>query len=547
MQPAFSFARALNPEKMTSMHRSLPWCLLLVFAIALALRGPHLAERPMHNDEAVNGIKFRTLWQGGGYHYDPHEYHGPALPYATYAAAWVRHGGNRQIEPDEITLRLVPLLAGMLLVFVPWLGRGALRSPTMLWGSILTALSPVMVYFSRYYIHELLLVLGTAVLLLAAGRYRGSPRLTWALLAGGGLGLMATSKETFVIPLAAMVGAGVTQCLWRRWRHELDPQATGAGWKPWPLATGLVLALAMVVLLFTSFFTNAAGLSDALRTYLPWLDRAGGASPHIRPWWFYGERLLWFHFPRGPVWTEAFIAILGVVGFVSALRKPLSADREVAWVRFLGFYSLGLAAAYSLIGYKTPWCALGFWHPWLMVAGAGVAVILESARRTSARLALTVLLLAGSAHLGWEAWREGHFYSWRRQNPWVFAHTSADLLKLVERLRALAAVHPQGKTMTIKIMAPEDDYWPLPWYLREFPNVGYYGEMPKDPWAPVIVSSVRFQAALETRPERSHLMAGLFELRPQPAGVPPTTFELYVNLALWSDYLKAHPPRPDDD
>lgn len=532
---------------MNFMHRSLPWCLLLVFLVALALRGPQLAERPMHNDEAVNGIKFRTLWQGGGYRYDPHEYHGPALPYATYAVAWLRHGGNRQAEPDEITLRLVPLLAGLLLVFVPWLGRGSLRSGTMMYGSALTALSPVMVYFSRYYIHELLLVLGTAVLLLAAGRNRASPRLAWTLLAGAGLGLMVTSKETFVIPLASMVGAAAAQWLWRRWRNEPNSMEPAPQWKLGPILAGAGLALAMALLLFTSFFTNAAGPSDALRTYLPWLDRAGGASPHIRPWWFYGERLLWFHFPRGPVWTEAFIAILGLVGFVAALRKPAASDREVAWIRFLGFYSLGLAAAYSVIGYKTPWCALGFWQPWLMVAGAGAVVLWEYARQASAQWALAALLFTGGAHLGWEAWRESHFYGWRRQNPWVFAHTSADLLKLVERLRALATVHPQGKAITIKIMAPEDDYWPLPWYLRDFPNVGYYGQIPKDPWAPVIVSSVQFQAALETRPERSHLMAGLFELRPQPQGVPPTTFELYVSLPLWSDYLKAHPPRPDDD
>ena len=41
----------------------------------------------MHNDEAVNAIKFGKLWEGSGYKYDPNEHHGPSLYYATVALA----------------------------------------------------------------------------------------------------------------------------------------------------------------------------------------------------------------------------------------------------------------------------------------------------------------------------------------------------------------------------------------------------------------------------------------------------------------------------
>lgn len=61
---------------------------LLIFSLAtlsLALWSLGLGQRPLHNDEAVNGIKFGRLWQGGGYQYDPNEHHGPSLYYATYA------------------------------------------------------------------------------------------------------------------------------------------------------------------------------------------------------------------------------------------------------------------------------------------------------------------------------------------------------------------------------------------------------------------------------------------------------------------------------
>ena len=71
------------------MTRWFPPALLLIIAVALAFRLPGLDQRPMHNDEGVNAIKFRALWEKNNYRYDPREYHGPTLPYATFPSAWL--------------------------------------------------------------------------------------------------------------------------------------------------------------------------------------------------------------------------------------------------------------------------------------------------------------------------------------------------------------------------------------------------------------------------------------------------------------------------
>ena len=63
--------------------------LLSALAVALALRLPRLDERPMHNDEAVNAIKFGQLWERGTYRYDPNEFHGPTLYYGTLPVVWL--------------------------------------------------------------------------------------------------------------------------------------------------------------------------------------------------------------------------------------------------------------------------------------------------------------------------------------------------------------------------------------------------------------------------------------------------------------------------
>ena len=37
-------------------------------------------------------------------------------------------------------------------------------------------------------------------------------------------------------------------------------------------------------------------------------------------------------------------------------------------VRWLGFYTVALTGAYSLVTYKTPWCMLSFLHGMILVA-----------------------------------------------------------------------------------------------------------------------------------------------------------------------------------
>src|SRR5687768_7081168 len=87
---------------------------LLAFVAALALRLPQLSARPLHNDEAVNATKVNELLQTGRYKYDPHEYHGPTLHYASVPFLWV--GGKNEITDG--TLRWVTVFFGAALVFL---------------------------------------------------------------------------------------------------------------------------------------------------------------------------------------------------------------------------------------------------------------------------------------------------------------------------------------------------------------------------------------------------------------------------------------------
>src|SRR5215213_5894073 len=81
----------------------------LLLTAALTLRCARLDHRPMHNDEAVNAVKFGRLLETHAYRYDPNEHHGPSLYYATVPT--VRLAGSATYESlTEGQLRFVTVL-----------------------------------------------------------------------------------------------------------------------------------------------------------------------------------------------------------------------------------------------------------------------------------------------------------------------------------------------------------------------------------------------------------------------------------------------------
>jgi uncharacterized protein (TIGR03663 family) len=530
------------------MNRWSALALLLAFAGALALRCPRLDVRPLHNDEAINGIKLKALWEKGEYKYDPHEFHGPTLYYSTLPFVWLSPAQTFD-ELSEVTMRLVPLAFGVGLIFLLLLLVDGLGGRAIVWSAIFMTVSPAMVYYSRYFIHEMLLVFFTLFTIAAAWRYWRSRQVRWSVLGGLGLGLMFATKETFVLSVAAMGLSALATGCWNQWRLQrsavtverqtsrasvftLRPLATAWDWKRVALAG--VVATATWLVLFSSFFSHWRGLVDSFLTYLPWLLRAGGDSPHIHPWYFYFERLLWFHKSNGPFWSEAFIVALAMVGAAVAFFSNRAILGHPTLARFLAFYTAILAGIYTVISYKTPWCLLNFLVGMILLAGIGAAVLLQLCRRKLARLVIATVLFAGSAHLTWQAWLASHAYTADRRNPYVYAHTSPDLLRLVERVEAIARVAPQGRETIVKIVSPES-YLPLPWYLRRFTHTGWWDELPDNPYAPVIIVSAKLRAALDEKSNKAYLMTGLYELR------PAVFLELYVETELWKNFAATLP------
>jgi uncharacterized protein (TIGR03663 family) len=492
------------------MNRWVAFGVLLITGVALALRCPKLDERPMHNDEGVNALKFGELWKQGSYKYDPTEYHGPALPYATLLIGKLS-GAPAFTDYSERRLRAVTIIFGVGLIFILPLFHDALGKRGLLWSGLGIAVSNAFVFYSRYYIHEMLLVFFTLLALAGAWRYWRSRKWGWAVLAGAATGLMQASKETFLFSVCAAGGAIILNHLWNRY---LD--ASGKPVPALPLRWRDILLAAIACFfvwlsLFSSFGTNTNGLVDSFRTYAAWFARTGHDSPQLQPWSFYLQRLLCFHAPRGPIWSEALILVLAAVGCAAAFLRKTWTEGSRSFARFVAFYSVLLTLVYSAIPYKTPWCLLNFWLGFILLAGVGAATLVQLARYQWAQTVARIALVAGFAQLAAQAWKGGIEYASDQWNPYVYAQTLPDVLDLVKQVE-LRANARDSATLTAQVVATDGDYWPLPWYLRRV-ETGWYDSVPPILSGDVIIASPKFGKEIEAT--GAYEMNGFYGFRPQ--------------------------------
>ncbi len=522
------------------------WIFLAPILLAAALRFPGLASRPMHADEAINADKFGTLLEGGGYAYDPSEYHGPSLYYLTLLPAWLR-GEHRYVEIDEVTLRSVPAALGVALVAAHLGARGFLGTAGAAGAALLAAISPAMVFYSRYFIHETPLVFFSFGALLSACRYLRAPGVAPALLGGAWLGLMVATKETALLALGCMLLALAFTHLGDRWRGETLPPIRGV-----VTSRHVLLALLATVVvsgaLFSSFLGHPGGVVDAVRAYGLYLDRVRAASRHFHSWPYYLRLLIHAPSRATPFWTEGLILVLAVVGGAAGwvAKGVPGADSRV--LRFLGFYTFLMLVTYSAIPYKTPWCLLGFLQGMILLAGAGAVFLVRSVRYAAMRGVIGVLLVSAAAHLGWQAVEASFRFAADPRNPYVYAHTGTDVFEIVGRLKDLARAHPDGSSMPVQIISREN-LWPLPWYLRGLPRVEWWHGVPESATnAPVILVTPDLEPALVRKlydlppPGQRELYVSIFErpveLRPQVA------LRGYAASRLWADYRRLEAERP---
>lgn len=488
---------------------ALALCWIAVIAAGAFLRFEQLSKRPFHADEATGARLTAARMESGDYRFDPLHYHGPLLSSLAIPLART-HGENRWQELTKGSLRLLPALAGTLLLLVPLLWRKRFGDGPMLLAAALLATSPLLGYYSQMFIHESLLVLFGMLALACLIRF---PRYG---IPGLCIGLMFATKESFAISILAWTGAGLL-IAWEH-RKSIDRAWRISAWENHrvPVAASLLLAAVSSAFFYSDGFRQPAGIVDAIRTFFVYKTGEG----HDKVFAYYAELLAIPAKSGGVWWFGTPVLLLALFAFLASFGRGA---RSPYAIRFLAYAAAGHFLIYSIIAYKTPWLASLPWaHICLL---AGFAITGFPRRGMPVKLLLGLLVIASLVtQLRQTRHATGRLASDER-NPFAYVPTRNDIEDLEPWLEKLRRAAPEIPLEPVVVVG--SDYWPLPWYLRSFDKIGYWPEAPADMESHALVFTMPEAAeAAMARLAATHVQLP----RGLRAGVP---VQLFIRNDLW--------------
>ena len=465
-----------------------------------------LFDRTFHPDEANQAFTTGRLLETGQYAYRPDDHHGPTLYYAAAAIQKVS-GHDTLATMDGTLLRCTPLLFAVLALVFGFLALRKLLKPAMgkLGGWLVPALfvlllgtSPLFVFFATDFIQEMLLACFTLMMLWAGVGYLHARDTklksgTWAIFFGTATALAFATKETCVLAFAAAFLAALPFLLKRLTLDTLRARMRD-------IVLGGFGFIIIASILYSDFGRDFHGVYNAfVAAPLSYLGRAAGsassagAADHVHPWWQY---LKWL-FADGK-YLEFFAALgFGYGMFALFAMRPSVQPAVRRAFTFLASYSLLLLLFYSLIPYKTPWCALQILIGLIPASILGFVYIRNLTASLNAEnggwtpcLALNLwcnlplIVLASVLLVGQNI---PFLLSFARDPdskdiPYNYASASPEVQQLAATVAAAvtsATNHEPRATNHeppfIAVALPPADTWPFPWYNRPYEQqTGYW-------------------------------------------------------------------------
>ncbi len=451
---------------------------ILIFIIALFVRFWHLDLKLLHHDEAIHAWFSYELLTRGAWVYDP-SYHGPFLYYVT-AGMFSLFGDS------DLVARLLPALFGTLLIpLVYCIYRiGYIDKNQTLLAALLLALSPEMVYFSRFLRHDIFMLFFTLLLLVAILYYFEYGQTRYAIIAAIATGGALCCKEE--MPVILLIFASFFVYAVYRGKFTLPHD-----WK-YDLILGAFIVLMIMSALYSAFgahIDTLVGQNFALNTtgwykaVEHWIamhnqQRLGG------PLYFYVPFYLLYEVP---IFILAIIGTLQLLGkelnpslFIRRLKNRIKYFRsgvptaELAAIslsqlknqdavhpksdeffRFCVYWIILVMVFYAFVGEKVPWLIIPQLLPMCFVAVYKL------------NWQKMVFAIVGCLFLAVMTWHVA-FIPADINEPIVQVQNSEDLREVMQLIDA-----------SDHVVVASKNYWPLPWYYRgeRWNKIKFYGDI----------------------------------------------------------------------
>jgi len=451
--------------------------ILLIFFITIFLRFWQLDLKLFHHDEAIHSWFSYELLTKGSWAYDP-SYHGPFLYYIT-AGMFSLFGDS------DFVARLLPALFGALLIpLVYCIYRiGYINKRQTIFAALFLALSPNMVYFSRFLRHDIFMLFFTFLLLVAVLYYFEFGKTRYAIIAALAMAGGLSCKEE--MPVIILIFASFF--LYSLWRKKIK---LPADWR-YDLLIGFFIIIGIMCIMYSAFGAHIETLigqnfqlntTGWYRAVEHWTEmhnqqRLGG------PWFFYIPLYLLYELPI------FILAIIGTIQFVgkdihpslfikrilyriqyrgSEIPMPKLAAVSLQQLRtqkpdysksdgFFGFciyWMILIMAFYAVVGEKVPWLIIPQLLPMCFVA-----VYKLNWQKMIFAIAGCIFLILITWHVS--------FIPADINEPIVQVQNSEELRDVMQLIDA-----------SDHVVIASKNYWPLPWYYRgdRWNKIKFYGD-----------------------------------------------------------------------
>jgi len=451
---------------------------LLIFILTIFLRFWQLDLKLLHHDEAIHSWFSYELLKTGAWEYDP-SYHGPFLYYITAGMFYV-------FGDSDLVARLLPSLFGALLIpLVYCIYRiGYIDKKQTIFAALLLALSPDMVYFSRFLRHDIFMLFFSLLLLVAILYYFEYGQTRFAIIAAVAMAGGLCCKEE--MPIIILIFASFF--IFAIWRGKFK---LTHDWK-YDCILGAFIVFAIMCVMYSAFgfhIETLIGQNFALNT-TGWYkavehwtamhnqQRLGG------PWFFYIPLFLLYELP---------IVILGIIGalqfLINGFNPFLLISRFKNWLKYRGsvlpmselaalslqqlktqkpeysksdeffrfsiYWMILIMAFYAIVGEKVPWLIIPQLLPMCFIA-----VYKLNWQKMAFAIAGCVFLILITWHVA--------FIPVDINEPIVQVQNSEELRDVMQLIDA-----------SDHVVVASKNYWPLPWYYRgeRWNKIKFYGDV----------------------------------------------------------------------
>ncbi|NUO08579.1 MAG: TIGR03663 family protein [Candidatus Brocadia sp.] len=452
--------------------------------IASLIRFWDLDLRPFHSDEGVNSFFLLNLFNKNYYHYNPANYHGPFLYYIGLIPFYI-------FGLTDFAFRFMPALFGIMVVALLYPLRRRLGTMGLLTAGLLTALSPANSFFSRDTIHEIYFIFFSLAVVVSFFLYSETRKSRYLYFAAACLAFVITIKETYILTFAVYaLSLAIAYCYEMvflsnstRFQYLKDVSntfVTDCKKNKYTIGISVGIFLLINFLFYSSFFTYYTGIKGILTTLKIWTKTGTHIGGHAKPFFYYFKLLYKFELP---------MLVLGIAGFYYSFR------RGNKFTVFVAAWAIIIYAVYSFIPYKTPWLIVNILLPLSITGGIFANNIFCAVNK---RWHYAVFYSIYVCIFGFSCYQSVmlnfHNYDDERQEL-VYVQTKRDIYNFLDRLESFTNM--RGKDMSIDIVSR--DYWPLPWYLRDYKNAKFWGHVIDNPHAPVIVVDQKGEADLKKK------------------------------------------------